>query len=118
MKFSKRVWRWLETALLGAAHWRRAAEWRAEEVTFWRESSDWWQHHSSAWQEVAETYWETTEAWITEGLNLRARGGELSADALAEDEAAAALYRLGEATRRVRAALEAFDLDDGPHTTH
>ena len=108
MKFSKRAWRWLETALLGAAHWRQVAEWRAEEATFWRESSDWWQRHAEGWQEITETYREELEARVAECLALCAQRGEV---------------RLGpgadvEAKQRVRAALEALDLGDGPRQAH
>ena len=68
-------WRWLETALMGAAHWRRVAEWSAEEAAFWRESSDWWQEHAEEWQQIAERYKEQTEItedWAEDYLRLRA----------------------------------------------
>ena len=108
MSFLKRACWWLETTLVGAAHWRRVAERRAEEVAFWRESSAWWQEHAEGWQEVAETYQETVEARVAECLALCAQREEEKLDPGAN----------AEAKLRVRAALEALDLGDGPRRVH
>ena len=102
MSFLKRACWWLEAVLLGATHWRRVAERRAEEATFWRESSDWWQEHAEGWQEIAETYREEVAARLAE-LTLGDPGEELG---------------LAEARLRVAAALEALDLGDGPRQVH